>query len=74
MDLGIEGQRVAIEVIATLVHIKSTMAELVLKPAGIPVDCYRSLLHRRDDSTGRPLSKRRSLHSSSRQSSNAALV
>ena len=58
MDLGVEGRRLAIEVIATLVHIKSTMADLVLRPAGIPADVYRSFLHRRDETTGRPLSKR----------------
>ena len=58
MDLGIEGRRVAIEIIATLVHIKNTMAELILKPAGIPADVYRELLYKRDETTGRSLSKR----------------
>lgn len=58
MDLGIEGRRVAIEAIATLVHIKSTMVELILKPAGVPADLYQPLLYRRDETTGRPLSKR----------------
>jgi hypothetical protein len=58
MDPGVEGRRVTIEIIATLVHIKSTMAELILKPAGVPADVYQSLLTRRDESTGRPLSKR----------------
>src|SRR4051812_22692159 len=59
MDLGVDGRRVAIEIIATLVHIKNTMAELVLKPAGVPPDVYRPLLYKRDESTGRPLSKRK---------------
>ena len=58
MDLGVEGRRLAIEAIATLVHIKNTMAELLLKPAGVPAEVYRPLLYRRDESTGRPLSKR----------------
>jgi hypothetical protein len=57
-DLGIEGRRVSIEAIATLVHIKMTMAELVLKPAGVPPEIYRPLLDRRDEVSGRPMSKR----------------
>ncbi len=57
-DLGIEGHRVAIEIIGTLVHIKNTMAELLLKPAGVPPDVYRDLLYKRDEATGRSLSKR----------------
>lgn len=48
----------AIEVIATLVHIKVTMAELILKPAGIPSEVYQPLLYKRDEATGRALSKR----------------
>lgn len=58
MEVGIEERRLAIEVIATLVHIKNTMVELILRPAGVPPDIYRPLLYRRDESTGRPLSKR----------------
>ena len=58
MDIGVEERRVAIEVIATLVKIKHVMADLILKPAGIPPEIYRSLLYRRDPSTGRILSKR----------------
>jgi hypothetical protein len=58
MDLGVEGRRLAIEVIATLVHLKSTMAELILKPAGVPPDVYRSFLYKRDETSGRTLSKR----------------
>ncbi len=57
-DLGIEGRRLAIEIIATLVHIKSTMVELILKPAGISSGIYGPLLHKHDESTGRVLSKR----------------
>jgi hypothetical protein len=58
MDFGTEGRRVAVEILATLVHIKSTMAELILKPAGVPPELYQPLLYRRDMSTGRALSKR----------------
>lgn len=56
--IDIEEKRVAIEVISTLVNIKQTMAELILKPAGIPSDIYQPLLYKRDESTGHPLSKR----------------
>ncbi len=58
MDPGVEGRRLAIEAIATLVNIKSAMAELVLKPAGVPPEIYRPLLYKRDETTGRTLSKR----------------
>jgi hypothetical protein len=57
-DLGIEGRRVAIEAIATLIKIKATMGELLLKPAGVPRQVYSPLLGRRDETSGRPLSKR----------------
>jgi hypothetical protein len=58
MDLGIEGKRVAIETIATLVNVKNVMGDLILRPAGIPPELYGPLLYQRDVSTGRPLSKR----------------
>lgn len=58
MDLHVDERRVALEAIATLVDIKSTMAELLLKPAGVPLEVYRPLLARRDETTGRPLTKR----------------
>ena len=58
MDSGVDGRRLAIEIIATLVHIKSAMADLILRPAGVPFDVYCSLLERRDETTGRLLSKR----------------
>jgi len=58
MDLGIEERRAAIEAIATLAHIKRVMADLLLKPAGVPPEVYQPLLYRRDESTGRILSKR----------------
>lgn len=58
MDLGIEGRRLAIEAIATLVNVKHTMAELLLEPAGISSDIYGPLLRRFDPITGKPLTKR----------------
>jgi hypothetical protein len=58
VELTVEGRRLAIEIIATLVHIKNTMTELILKPAGIPPEVYRPLLYRRDETTGKTLSKR----------------
>ncbi len=58
MDITVEERRVAIEVICTLVNIKHTMAELLLKPASVPREIYASLLTRRDDITGKLLTKR----------------
>jgi hypothetical protein len=58
MDLGIDERRIAIEAIATLVHVKNVMADLILKPAGVPRDIYGPLLYQRDSNTGRPLTKR----------------
>ncbi len=58
MDIGVEARKLAIEIIASLVHIKNTMAELLLKPSGVPVEIYRSLLYKKDDATGKTLSKR----------------
>jgi len=45
------------EAIATLCHVKRVMADLLLRPAGVPEEVYRPLLYRRDE-TGRLLSKR----------------
>ena len=58
MDLGVEGQRLAIEAIATLVNVKHTMAELLLKPSGISPEIYSPLLYKRNSTTGRTLTKR----------------
>ena len=58
MEISVEVRRVAIEIIATLVHIKSTMSELILKPAGVSLEVYQPLLYRRDENTGKTLSKR----------------
>jgi len=58
MKSGVEERRVAIEAIATLVNIRRAMAELILRPAGIPPEIYVPLLRQRDESAGRPLAKR----------------
>jgi hypothetical protein len=58
VDISIEERRVAIEAICTLVNIKRTMAELLLKPAGVPREIYAPLLTRRDEVTGKLLTKR----------------
>ena len=58
LETSVEARRLAIEIIATLVHIKSAMSELILKPAGVPPEIYRPLLYRRDETTGKTLSKR----------------
>lgn len=58
VDLGVEGRRLAIEAISTLVNVKHTMAELLLQPAGISSDIYGPLLRRLDPTTGKRLTKR----------------
>lgn len=58
MELGVEGRKVAIEAIATLVNVKHTMAELLLKPAGIPSQLYGPLVNGCDATSGKPLTKR----------------
>ena len=58
MGLGLEERRVAVEAISSLVYIKNVMADLILKPAGVPPEVYRSLLYQRDETSGRALSKR----------------
>lgn len=55
----VEERRLAVEIIATLVYIKDTMAELILKPAGVPAGIYKPLLRKRDELTGKALSKRK---------------
>lgn len=58
MDPRVEEKRVVVEIIATLVNIKSTMVEIILRPAGVTPDIYQPLLSKREESTGRLLSKR----------------
>jgi hypothetical protein len=57
-EIGVEGKRIAMEAISTLVHIKATMVELLLKPAGVPREAYEDLLYKRDEVSGYTLSKR----------------
>lgn len=58
MNDDVEQRKLVIEIISTLVHIKTTMVELVLKPAGVPLEIYKNIIYRKDDSTGKYLSKR----------------
>lgn len=58
MEISVEARILAIEIIATLVHIKNAMSKLILKPAGVPPEVYQPLLYRRDETTGKTLSKR----------------
>lgn len=58
MDMRIEELRTANEVICTLVNIKRTMTELILKPAGVPQEIYSPLLTQRDKVSGSLLTKR----------------
>ena len=57
-EFAVETKRLAIEIIATLVHLKNTMARMILEPAGVPPEIYRDLLYKRDETTNRTLSKR----------------
>mgnify|MGYP003042344355 CR=1 FL=1 len=57
---GIDERRLALEVIATLVNVKKTAAEQVLKPAGVPLDLIRRFLTERDPMTETKRSKRES--------------
>lgn len=59
MDFGVDARRLAVEIIATLVHIKSTMVDMILKPSGITSDIYGPLLYKQDEVTGKTLSKRK---------------
>lgn len=58
MEITVEERRLAMEVIAKLVHMKRPMAELILEPAGVPRDIYTPLLYKREEGTGRIMSKR----------------
>ncbi len=59
MDSDVEARRLAIEAIASLVDLKHTMAEMILRPAGVPTEVYGPLMYKRDASTGTVLSKRK---------------
>lgn len=59
MEIEESAREAAIEVIATLVDIKSTMIEMLLRPAGVPPEVYQPLLRRKDEITGKDISKRK---------------
>jgi hypothetical protein len=59
MNIDVEEKKVAVEAISVLIHIKQTMVDLLLKPSHVPNEIYSPLLHRRDEITNRPLSKRK---------------
>jgi hypothetical protein len=61
LSASVEEKRLAIEIIATLVYIKDTMADLILKPAGVPADIYKPIIHKREEETGKALSPKTGL-------------
>ena len=58
MRVGVDERGLVIEAIASLAYRKSDMVNFVLKPAGVPQQIYRPLSRKRDDLTGRLMSKR----------------
>ena len=58
MRVGVDERRLVIEAIATLAYRKADMVNFILNPAGVPKEIYRTLLYRRDDLTGRRITKR----------------
>lgn len=58
IDFELKSTKMSLK-LSTLIHIKSTVVQLLLKRAGVPPD-IANLLYLRDDTTGRPISKRQS--------------
>ncbi len=58
MQVGVDEKGLVIDAIATLAYSKSDMVNFILNPAGVPKEIYQPLLRRRDDITGRPMTKR----------------
>ena len=58
LDGDADARRLALEVIATLVNIKKTAAEQILRRAHVPDDLVRRFLTERDSTTGEKRSKR----------------
>lgn len=56
--LDADARRMAIEAIATLVHIKRSAADQLLRPAGVPDVLIRQFIVGRDKTTNDPLTKR----------------
>ncbi|MER9548345.1 hypothetical protein [Mesorhizobium sp. M0322] len=53
-----DARRLALEAIATLVYVKKTAADQILRRAGVPEDLIRRFLTERDPATGEKRSKR----------------
>jgi hypothetical protein len=53
-----DARRLALEVMATLAHIKKVAADQLLRPAGVSEDLIRTFLNGRDAATGKALTKR----------------
>ena len=58
MRVGVEERGLVINAIATLAYRKSDMVNFILKPAGVPQGISTPLARKRDDLTGRPMTKR----------------
>ena len=58
MKVGVDERGLVIEAIATLAYRKSDMVNFVLNPAGVPKEIYGPLSYKRDNLTGRPMTKR----------------
>ena len=58
MRVGVDERGLVIEAIATLAYGKSDMVTFILNPAGVPKEIYRPLSYKRDDLTGRRITKR----------------
>ena len=58
MRVGVDERRLVIEAIATLANRKRDMENFILNPAGVPKEIYQRISYKRDDRTGRPISKR----------------
>lgn len=56
--LAVDARRLALEIIATLVNVKKTAADRLLRPAGVQDELIRRFLWERDPSTGEKRSKR----------------
>lgn len=59
-SLDADSKRTALEVIATLVHVKRLAVDHLLRPAGIPQQLIEKFLNGRDEFTHEPLTKRQS--------------
>jgi hypothetical protein len=58
MNVGTDEKRLVIEIISNLVKYKNSMADLILKPTGVPVEICQTLLKKKDENTGAVITKR----------------